>query len=64
MEYTKQLARINEDVSKLIEMGVSPDLIRNLDRQGIRELLKGLLYLKAKYCAEDVEMYFSTESEL
>ena len=37
------------DISKLLALGVNAELIQQLSAQEIRDLLKGLLYLKARY---------------
>jgi hypothetical protein len=58
-----ELAKINEDASELLEMGVSMELINNLDPQEKRELLKGLLYLKMKYCNEHMTECLGLGSE-
>lgn len=49
-----QLAQIHWDISKLLEMGVNSEFIQTLNPDEIRDLLKGLLYLKARY-PEDSE---------
>jgi hypothetical protein len=46
---TAQIAQIHWDISKLLEMGVNPEFIQTINPDEIRDLLKGLLYLKARY---------------
>lgn len=43
--------------SKLIELGVQPDFVMQLNEEGVRDLLKGLLYLREKYGFEDIEAF-------
>lgn len=45
----KQLMQTHWDISKLLALGVNAELIQQLSAQEIRDLLKGLLYLKARY---------------
>lgn len=44
-----QLPLIHWDIAKLLEMGVNEEFIKELSDDGIRDLLKGVLYLKARY---------------
>lgn len=44
-----QLPLIHWDIAKLLELGVSEELVKELSDNEIRDLLKGLLYLKVKY---------------
>jgi hypothetical protein len=44
-----QLPLIHWDISKLLEIGVNEDFLKELSDGEIRDLLKGLLYLKARY---------------
>jgi hypothetical protein len=46
---TKQIAQVHWDIAKLLEFGVSPEFVGMLDDDEIRDLLKGILYLNAKY---------------
>ena len=55
MKRTEELAQVHWDIAKLLERGVNAELIQELDRIEIRDLLKAVLYLEARFGSEDSE---------
>lgn len=55
LKRTEELAQVHWEVAKLLERGVNAEFIQELDRREIRDLLKGVLYLEARYGSEDSE---------
>lgn len=49
MQTEQQLRSMHWDVAKLLEMGVSEEFVSQMTPTQIRDTLKGLLYLHAKY---------------
>jgi hypothetical protein len=50
------LKTIHWDYAKLMEYGVSDQLVRELSPVEARDLLKGILYLRSRYAEEQKEM--------
>jgi hypothetical protein len=50
------LKAIHWDCAKLLELGVSDQLVRELTPSESKDLLKGILYLKARYEDEQKEL--------
>lgn len=46
---SEQLRSLHWDIAKLLEMGVSPDIVNQMSPEQVRDMLKGLLYLREKY---------------
>lgn len=55
LKRTEELAQVHWDIAKLLESGVNAELIQELDRSEIRDLLKAVLYLEARHGSEDSE---------
>ncbi|MEM2139644.1 MAG: hypothetical protein QXJ74_06230 [Nitrososphaera sp.] len=55
MQYS-DLKAIHWDCAKLLELGVSEQLVRELSPAEARDLLKGIFYLKARYAEEQEEL--------
>lgn len=55
MQYS-DLKAIHWDCATLLELGVSEQLVRELSPAEARDLLKGILYLKARYKDEQEAM--------
>ncbi len=50
------LKAIHWDYSKLLELGVSEQILGELSSMEARDLLKGILYLKTRYADDQEEM--------
>ena len=48
-----EIKSAHKDYAKLLEMGVSEEFLRQLSPKDARELLKGLLFLKEMFKAEE-----------
>lgn len=46
---SEQLRSLHWDIAKLLEMGVRPDIVNQMSLEQVRDMLKGLLYLREKY---------------
>jgi hypothetical protein len=46
---SEQLRSLHWDIAKLLEMGVSPDIVSRMNPEQVRDMLKGLLYLQERY---------------
>jgi hypothetical protein len=48
MQY-REATQLHWGISKLLEMGVSEELVKDLTETEMMDLVKGLLYLKERY---------------
>lgn len=48
MQY-REVTQLHWGISKLLEMGVHEELVKNLTENEMTDLVKGLLYLKERY---------------
>ncbi len=48
MQY-EQLKSMHWDIAMLLKMGVDPEFVSQMSAEQVRDTLKGLLYLHAKY---------------
>lgn len=49
MVQNRELTLVHWDITKLLQMGVNETFINEMTEDGIKELLKGCLYLKERY---------------